>query len=147
MPMLPRLSTTIVHSTQMLKPMCSANIESMRFLRAIFSPVAAQNSSLSGSQWSIHRPLRVGAGADLVSIDVVMGPSKRCPTSGGLPVREGRAYARSPRSRRHGGEGKRCGNVDERDNSDAVRRALMHEKRSGAAGREHSVGHVTAGPR
>ena len=40
-PMLPRLRTTIVHSTQTLNPMCSANIEKMRFLLAIFSPDAS----------------------------------------------------------------------------------------------------------
>ena len=38
-PALPRLRTTIVHSTQMLKPRCSAKIENARFLRAIRLPV------------------------------------------------------------------------------------------------------------
>src|SRR3954451_10077851 len=51
------LSTTIVHSTQMLKPMCSAKIEKIRFLRAIRLPSAAQNGGSSGSQRSIDRPL------------------------------------------------------------------------------------------
>ena len=35
MPTLPRLITTIVQSTQMLKPRFSAKIEKIRFLRAI----------------------------------------------------------------------------------------------------------------
>ena len=39
MPTLPRLRTTIVQSTQTQKPMCSANIDKTRFLRAIRWPV------------------------------------------------------------------------------------------------------------
>ena len=58
MPTLPRLRTTIVHSTQTLKPMCSAKIEKMRFLRAIRSPVRRPERSSSGSQSSIQRPAR-----------------------------------------------------------------------------------------
>ena len=57
MPMLARLRTTIVHSTQMLNPMCSAKIEKIRFLRAMRLPVLSQNASFSGSQCSIQRPL------------------------------------------------------------------------------------------
>src|SRR3954453_4552948 len=57
-PTLPRLITTIVQSTQMLKPKCSAKIEKERFLRAIRSPFSSQNRSSSGSQSSIQRPLR-----------------------------------------------------------------------------------------
>src|SRR4051812_27955040 len=55
-PMLPRLITTIVHSTQMLKPRFSAKIESARFFRATRLPVCSQNCSSSGFQSSIHRP-------------------------------------------------------------------------------------------
>ena len=55
--MLPRLITTIVHSTQIEKPRCSAKIEKARFLRAMRLPVASQNCSFSGSQSSIQRPL------------------------------------------------------------------------------------------
>ena len=50
MPMFARLMTTIVHSTQTLKPRFSAKIEKMRFLRAIFLPDDSQNASSSGSQ-------------------------------------------------------------------------------------------------
>ena len=49
-PTFTRLITMIVHSTQIAKPMCSAKIESIRFLRAIRLPVASQNCSFSGSQ-------------------------------------------------------------------------------------------------
>jgi hypothetical protein len=38
----------------MLNPMCSANIDQIRFLRATRSPVAAQNASSSGSHSSIQ---------------------------------------------------------------------------------------------
>ena len=55
MPALPRLRTTIVQSTQTLKPMFSAKIERIRFLRAIARPVDAQNVSFSGSHCSIQR--------------------------------------------------------------------------------------------
>src|SRR5438552_3696917 len=48
-PTLPRLITTIVHSTQTLKPMCSANTDKTRFFRASDLPVRSQNSSSSGS--------------------------------------------------------------------------------------------------
>lgn len=54
MPTFERLITTIVHSTQMLNPMCSAKIEKIKLRRAILAPVEAQNASFSGSQWSIH---------------------------------------------------------------------------------------------
>jgi hypothetical protein len=57
-PTLARLITTIVHSTQMLKPMCSAKIEKIRLRRAMLRPVASQNCSFSGSQWSIQCPRR-----------------------------------------------------------------------------------------
>ena len=50
MPMFPRLRTMMVHSTQTLKPMFSAKMENMRFLRAMRCPVVAQNVSSSGSQ-------------------------------------------------------------------------------------------------
>lgn len=62
-PTLPRFSTTIVHSTQMLNPMCSANTDHARFLRAMRLPVCSQNSSFSGSQWSIQRPREDGRAA------------------------------------------------------------------------------------
>src|SRR5688572_7278333 len=52
--------TTIVHSTQTLKPRCSAKIDNARFLRAIRLPVRSQNASFSGSQCSIHWPLMAG---------------------------------------------------------------------------------------
>ena len=72
-PMLPRLMTTIVQSTQMLKPMCSAMIEKTRFLVAIRFPVVSQKIGSSGSQCSIQRPRRDvggwgGAGARTVSV-------------------------------------------------------------------------------
>jgi hypothetical protein len=44
------LITTIVHSTQTLKPRCSAKTEKTRFLRAILLPRLSQNRSSSGSQ-------------------------------------------------------------------------------------------------
>ena len=50
--------TTMVHSTQIANPRCSAKIERTRFLRATLLPVEFQNASSSGSQWSIQRPLR-----------------------------------------------------------------------------------------
>ena len=48
MPTLPRLITTIVHSTQTLKPRFSAKIEKIRFLRAIALPVASQKRLVLG---------------------------------------------------------------------------------------------------
>ena len=49
-PTLARLMTTIVHSTQTLKPRCSAKIERARLRRAMRRPVVSQNRSFSGSQ-------------------------------------------------------------------------------------------------
>jgi hypothetical protein len=63
MPMLPRLITMIVHSTQTLKPRCSAKIDQARFFLATFLPVVSQNPSSSGSQCSIQRPLLEGLAA------------------------------------------------------------------------------------
>src|ERR1700712_4443537 len=56
MPTFERLSTTMVHSTQMLKPRFSANTLQIRFLRATGLPSPSQNSSLSGSQSWSQRP-------------------------------------------------------------------------------------------
>src|SRR5436309_1073392 len=72
-----RLSTTTDHSTQMAKPRCSAKIENARLRRATFLPVLSQNSSFSGSQWSIHLPRRGGAvSVPMGSIVVVIQPPR-----------------------------------------------------------------------
>src|SRR5436305_496461 len=65
MPMFARLMTTIVQSTQMLKPRFSAKIEKIRFLRAILLPEDSHIASSSGSHFSIQRP-RVRSGVDVV---------------------------------------------------------------------------------
>ena len=71
-PTLARLITTIVHRTQMLKPMCSAKIEKIRLRRAMLRPVVSQNWSFSGSQWSIQCPRRRAASE--VARDPVVAP-------------------------------------------------------------------------
>src|SRR5918997_5048830 len=75
-PALARLMTTMVHSTQIEKPRCSAKIEIARFLRAMRLPVVCQNCSLSGSHSSSQRPLRLygavaGALAGLSTVVVI----------------------------------------------------------------------------
>jgi hypothetical protein len=75
MPMLPRLMTTIVHSTQTLKPRCSAKIDQIRFRWATFLPVVSQKTASSGSQWSIHgsrRAALVRSGAGTVTVDSIV---------------------------------------------------------------------------
>src|SRR5215211_7561947 len=64
-PTLPRLITTIVHSTQTLLLKGSATTERNRFLRAIRRPFCSQNSSFSGVQSSIQvlMPANVGPAA------------------------------------------------------------------------------------
>src|SRR6266498_2787017 len=57
-PAFARLITTTDHSTHSANPRCSAKIEKMRFLRAIFLPVDSQNCSSSVCQSSIQRPPR-----------------------------------------------------------------------------------------
>ncbi len=44
----------MVHISQMQKARWSVNMENPRFLRATRLPVDSQNSSSSGSQWSIQ---------------------------------------------------------------------------------------------
>src|SRR5918997_2591774 len=75
-PALARLMTTIVHSTQIENPRCSAKIDSVRFLRAIRRPPDSQNASSSGSHSSSQRPLRLygavaGALAGLSTVVVI----------------------------------------------------------------------------
>src|SRR5437868_13563451 len=50
MPTLLRLTTMTVQRTQMLKPMCSANTDRIRFLRAVLRPPFSQVSGSSGFQ-------------------------------------------------------------------------------------------------
>ena len=50
-------STSTDHSVHTENPMCSDSTENSRFRFATFFPVACQNASSSGSQWSIHRPV------------------------------------------------------------------------------------------
>ncbi len=54
MPMSTRLSTTMVHTTQMPKPMCSLNMDRARFFLAIAFPVSSQEDSSSGLHVSIQ---------------------------------------------------------------------------------------------
>src|SRR3569832_471061 len=67
MPWLARLRTMIVHTTQMLNPMCSANIDHIKFFLAIFDPERSQKSSSSGSQCSIQRPRVLGASVEVMT--------------------------------------------------------------------------------
>src|SRR3954447_14209488 len=85
--MLARLMTTIVHSTQIEKPMFSAKTEKAGFLAAIREPPCAQNASSSGSQRSIHRPrLRKGARVRVVPavarLEMLMGRGAQAVRSG-----------------------------------------------------------------
>ncbi len=50
-------STSTDQMLQMEKPMCSDRIEKIRLRRATCLPLDSQNSSFSGSQPSIQRPL------------------------------------------------------------------------------------------
>jgi hypothetical protein len=53
----------MLHSSHTEKPMCSAKIEKIRLRFAMDLPRASQNSSFSGSQRAIHRPLPTTPGS------------------------------------------------------------------------------------
>src|SRR3954470_20151299 len=83
-PALARLMTTIVQSTQIEKPRCSAKIEKPRFFLAIRLPRARQKASSSGFQSSIQRPRRLSVAGGAVAsagvagaIVVLMAPPER----------------------------------------------------------------------
>src|SRR5215217_3357195 len=71
-PTLPRLITTIVHSTQTLKPMCSANTERNRFFRAIW--LRAVETEPGGSRTDLPAMARPRANIDTAALADAFAP-------------------------------------------------------------------------